>query len=97
MIGTMYFAPVIVLMVLYAVVSGRMEPSPGTTERKLASAETIVSLLCTIAGIGGLVLFILAGQRLDLYILCGAAAIALIVLRPRRSRWEETIKELSGS
>lgn len=48
------------------------------------------------AGIGGLVLYILGGQRIDLYILGVSGALGLVILRPRKGRWESTFGELGN-
>jgi hypothetical protein len=40
----------------------------------------------------GLVLYVMNAERLDLYIFCGVALLNLILIRPRRDRWESAFR-----
>ena len=73
--GLLYLGPIAMIVILYQLLlSDRSGPVEGILEEKLQSAEIFVSFICAIAAIGGLLLFILGGHRIDLYILCVASA-----------------------
>ena len=88
--GLFVLGPFATLAVLYLLLSDRSDPSECIPDEKLQLAQGMISLLCEIAGTLGLLLFVFGGQRPDLYIICGAAVVAFIALRPRRNRWDST-------
>jgi hypothetical protein len=52
---------------------------------RLALAESVA--------IYGLVLYMMNGERLDLYAFCAAALLNLLFIRPQRSEWEAIFRE----
>jgi hypothetical protein len=40
----------------------------------------------------GLVLYLMNGERIDLYGFCFAALVNFLLIRPQRTEWEETFR-----
>jgi hypothetical protein len=60
-----------------------------------ASHITRITLVESIATIG-LVVYMLAADRLDLYLFCGIALVALLSMIPSREHWEATYRSLAA-
>lgn len=64
-----------------------------TVSQRLLTTTIIVFALCESIAIYGLVLFILGGQRQDLYLLAGLALILMYIFFPRFEDWKSRSNE----
>lgn len=71
------------------------EPDAGTAAAalqtrhiaRIASLESIATF--------GIILYVLGGERIDLYGFCAVSTVGLLLTWPRRSEWEETYRILA--
>lgn len=64
----------------------------GSILARLRTGALVAASLAEAAAVMGLVLFMLAGRRLDFYLLAGWALLLQLVHFPRRERWEEAAR-----
>lgn len=77
-------------------VIGSLILSGGSPPAQRLMTKSIISMaICESVAIYGLVLFLLAGSRLDFYLFTVVSLIFFGVFFPRYHRWEEWIKSIS--
>jgi F0F1-type ATP synthase membrane subunit c/vacuolar-type H+-ATPase subunit K len=64
----------------------------GSILARLRTGALVAASLAEAAAVMGLVLFMLAGRRLDFYLLAGWSLLLQLVHFPRRERWEEAAR-----
>ncbi len=85
-----------ILVIRYAVMRIYIAPGPDdlkTIVRRLARADIASMLLSGLPCIYGLVLFLLAGDHVDFYLLFGLSVIYGTIYFPRYKKWVATIEE----
>lgn len=64
-----------------------------TALHKLQRSALVTLILCEVPSILGLILFLLFGLNIDFYLLLFVSLFLLFMYFPRRSGWEEWLKE----
>lgn len=85
-----------ILVIRYAVMRIYIAPGPDdlkTIVRRLTRADIASMLLSGLPCIYGLVLFLLAGDHVDFYLLFGLSVIYGMIYFPRYKKWVATIEE----
>ncbi len=82
----------ILIPLVAAKISAAVNLSPGKLANPIPALIThavIVYAACDMVGIFGMVLFLLAGNIIDMYIFAGISLAFSLIFFPRYSRWQE--------
>jgi hypothetical protein len=105
-VGLLALAAVVFAVVLTALRGeGILSQLTGSSRGEAVTAASLAGALQTqhilrIAmvesiAVGGLLLFLLAGNRLDLYLFAGIAIVGLLATWPRRAYWEDMYSRMA--
>lgn len=71
------------------------EPDAAVVAGGLQSAHILRLAMFESIAVYGLTLFLMGGERLDLYGFCAASFVGLLLIWPKRTGWENTFRSLS--
>jgi len=78
-------------------ISKRANREPDGSSAAAALQTRHIHRVATLESIAvsGLILYILGGERIDLYGFCAVSMVGLLLIWPRRSEWEESYRTLA--